>query len=96
MLHAAFLEGVAVGVENHRAHRLMLGDDVVEPRFGRESHQRQAGEPYPAIEADDLKMPSNLIAIAVVDSLDRPERPLARSRTCRSVVEIDRNARSIV
>ena len=66
-----------MGVENHRAHRFMLGDDLVESRFGRESHQRQAREPYPAIEADDLKMPPDLIAIAVVDSLDQPERTLA-------------------
>ena len=77
LLHAALLEGVAVGVEDHRAHRFVLGDDLVEPRFGRELHQRQAREPYPAVEADDLQMPSDLIAVAVVDSLDQPERALA-------------------
>ena len=35
------------------------------------------GEPYPSVEADDLEMPSDLIAIAVVDPLDHAKRALA-------------------
>ena len=44
LLHAAFLERVAMRVEDHRAHRLVLGDDLVEPRLGGEADERQPGE----------------------------------------------------
>ena len=78
LLHAALLEGVAVGIEDHRAHRFVLGDDLVKSRFGGEAHERQTGEGDPAVEADHLEMAHDLVAEMVVDSLDGLEAAIGR------------------
>ncbi len=78
LLHAALLEGVAVGIEDHRAHRFVLGDDLLEPRFGGEPHERQPGESDPAVEADQLEMAHHLVPEAVMDALDGLEAAVAR------------------
>src|SRR6185312_17331093 len=78
LFHAPFLEGVAVGVEDHHPHRFVLGDDLVQPLFGGELDQRQPREPDPAVEADEFEMASDLLPIAVVELLDHVKRALAR------------------
>ena len=62
-------------IEDHRAHRLVLGDDLVQPLFCREAHQWQAREPDPAVEADDLEMAPDLVPIMFVDPLDHASAP---------------------
>ena len=64
-----------MGIEDHRAHRFVIGDDRVKPRLGREADERQAGEADPAVEADELEMPHDLAAETVMDALDQLEPP---------------------
>ncbi len=67
-----------MGVEDHDACRFVLRDDLFQPGFGGEADQRQPREPDPAVEADELEMAPDLLAIAVMEALDYRERPVAR------------------
>src|SRR5271166_2902975 len=72
LFHAALLEGVAVGIENHCAHRFMLRHDFIEPLFGRETHQWQAGERNSTVEPDELQVSPDLGPVTIMDPLDQP------------------------
>src|SRR5271170_3436065 len=78
LFHAPLLEGVTMGVEDHRAHGFVLSDDLHEPRLGGELDQRQAGESDPAVEADQLEMSPDLVAIKVMDALDQLKSAISR------------------
>jgi hypothetical protein len=67
-----------VGIEDHRAHRFVLGDDLLEPRFGGEHDQRQPGEGDPAVEADELEVSPDLGPIKVMDALDQLKPAIGR------------------
>ena len=69
-----FFERIAVRIEDHRAHRLVLGDDLLEPLLGGEADQRQAGKPDPAVEADEFQMADHFRGEPVVEALERRER----------------------
>ena len=62
LLHAAFLERVAVRIEDRAAIVLVEADDLVEPRLAGEAHDRQAGDSDVAVEADELEMAGHLVA----------------------------------
>ena len=71
LLHAAFFQRVAMRVEHERAHRLVVANDLVEPRLAGEAHERQPRELDAAVEADELEMADQLARIFVVNAVQR-------------------------
>ena len=69
-LPAAFLQRVAVRIEDRRAHLLVDRHDLLQPLLAGEAHQRQAEAGDLAVEAHEFEMADHLVAEAGMDRLD--------------------------
>src|SRR5208337_473453 len=73
LLHSSLFQRVAMRIEDHRAHVLMLRHDLVQPLLGREPNERQSGEPDPAVETDEFEVSDHFGGEFLMDALDEGE-----------------------
>ena len=78
LFHSAFFQRVAVRIEHHRAHRLVIANDLGEPRFAGKAHKRQTGEFDATVETDELEMADQFVFVFIQNLVRARQRhPLA-------------------
>ncbi|MPL60721.1 hypothetical protein SDC9_06282 [bioreactor metagenome] len=98
-LPAALLERVAVRVEDHRAHLLVLAHDLLEPLLGGEAHHGQPRIDHLPMLTHHLEVLHQLRAETGADGLDHLEEigaVIAHLQICDVGIDLQRAQRGVV